>query len=106
MGGMLEVSCRECGVTSNQIDGPTMSGFNPRCERCGRSRHVSIMALLDTDPPGIEPASSEAWRLRHARIPEVAGSCTCGGRFSEDAPIRCPQCRTTEVDSVSMGIAD
>lgn len=106
MAGLLNVWCRRCGAESSQIDGPTMLGFNPRCEKCGRTRHVSLQTIYDTDPPGIDPASSEAWRLREARVSDLAGTCKCGGRFSETAAIRCRKCRTTEVDTSSMGIAD
>ena len=81
-------------------------GFRPRCTRCGKARLVSIEDLVDTDPPGFEPSSPEAWELRHQRIPALAGVCECGGEFSEDAPIRCPECRSTDVSTDMVGFAD
>lgn len=106
MGGMLNVHCRQCGAVSNQVDGATMMGFNPRCERCGRTKHVSLQSLYAFNPPGLEPGSREARDLRDANIPVVAGKCRCGGRFSETAVIRCTTCRTTEVDIESIGTVD
>ena len=107
MAQILAVDCRRCGTVEQQLDGPTMSGFNPRCLKCGTETFVSLTELFDADPPGIEPASAEAWQLRRNRIPEIAGTCTnCGGSFSVDAPIRCSHCRSIDVSTTSMGSAD
>jgi hypothetical protein len=92
MGQQLDVTCRSCAHRSTQIDGAVMPGFNPRCADCGATRFVSIAELLDTDPPRLELATEEAWRLRYERLPGLAGQCDCGGRFAEDAPIRCRRC--------------
>ena len=31
----------------------------------------------------------------HAAAEATLGACACGGRFSYDAPARCPECRST-----------
>lgn len=53
-----------------------------RCEDCGS---------VQTTP-----------RPEAAAVPGTVvalGPCTrCGGRLREDAPLRCPRCRSTEVD--------
>jgi hypothetical protein len=105
-GTMLRVRCRRCGGVSDQLDGAVFMGFRPRCTTCGKARLVSIEDLVDTDPPGLEPGSPEAWQSRHQRIPALAGVCECGGEFSEDAPIRCPECRSTDVSTDLVGFAD
>ena len=70
-------NCQRCGTVSQQLDGPTMLGFNPRCLECGTERFVYLTELYaPTDPARLEPASDEAWQLREARIPEIAGTCT------------------------------
>ena len=28
----------------------------------------------------------------------AAGNCECGGNFRLDAPVRCPKCRSAEID--------
>lgn len=99
MGQLLDVVCHRCGARSRQIDGAVMLGFNPRCLGCGRTRFVSLEALADSDPPGADATSEETWRLRELRIPELAGTCECGNGFSEEAPIRCLRCRSSDVET-------
>lgn len=106
MGTILRVICRDCGHQDEQVDGPIMSGFLPRCDRCGTSRFVSISELEESDPPGIEPASPEVWELRMRRMPILAGPCQCGGHFSETAPIRCLACHSRSVSKTVSGMAD
>jgi hypothetical protein len=106
MGKMLDVSCKHCGTVTEQIDGALMSGFNPRCVECGATRFVSLADICATDPPSLEPSSNEAWQLRYDRIPDLAGMCDCGGRFAEDAPIRCLQCRSQDVETMVTAMVD
>ncbi|MGH9379830.1 MAG: hypothetical protein ACRD2Z_04355 [Thermoanaerobaculia bacterium] len=107
MASLLTVTCNACSAAeSEQIDEPVMMGFNLRCDRCGETTFVALDDLFAGGPPGIELASDEAWRLRYERLPTVAGTCSCGGDFREDAPLRCLSCRSTDVTSVMTGIAD
>ena len=105
MAQIIEIDCRRCGAVTNDLDGPTMTGFNPRCLGCGTSRFVSLTKLLDTDPPDFDSDSDEAWPLRESRIADLAGICDCGGTFSENAPIRCEQCRSRDVSTRFIGSA-
>lgn len=106
MAKIVEVQCRTCGTASQQIDGPTSMGVRPRCDRCGTARFVSIRELVESDPPGIDPAGAAAWDLRFQRVTALAGRCECGGDFFEDAPIRCPGCSSTDVSADLVGFAD
>lgn len=106
MGTLLSVTCNACGTTSEQLDGPVMMGFNPRCDRCGTTTFVSIEDLCTADPPDLDPAGDDAWRLREERLSKVAGPCECGGAFDNDAPLRCLACRSTDITSVMTGLAD
>lgn len=106
MATLLMVTCNDCGASSEQIDGPLMMGFNLRCERCGETKFVDMDDVYAGDPPDLEPASEEAWRLRYERLPGIAGTCACGGSHREDAPLRCLTCRSTDVVSVMTGNAD
>jgi hypothetical protein len=100
MAMMLEVSCRQCGAQSQQLDGATMSGPRPRCWVCGRSRLVSVEDVIKATTDG----QSVDWS--DANIAKLAGPCKCGGTFSEDAPLRCKKCRSTDLDRHDYGIAD
>lgn len=93
MGYRLEVACGRCGDRSEQVDGAVMSGFNPRCDRCGRTRLVSIAALVASDPSGTSPASAEAWtQRRDVRVMPVDrcdAARSRSGRLSRPALERC-----------------
>lgn len=106
MAHLLLVTCNACGAESEQIDGPLMMGFNPRCEHCGETKFVPMEDDNVGNPPDIDPVSEEATRLRYERLSGIAGPCACGGRFRQDAPVRCRSCRSTDVTSVVTGSAD
>ena len=40
-----------------------------------------------------EPLSREQY---HAAVEKIVGTCGCGGQFRFYAPVRCPECRSTE----------
>ncbi len=67
------------------------------CDACGAGRHVSFYDdLTEYDGkwpqnPGEDPRYDEYVEL-------IAGHCACGGQFTFDALIRCPRCRSTDVD--------
>jgi predicted Zn-ribbon and HTH transcriptional regulator len=42
-----------------------------------------------------EPISKDDYR--HC-IEAVAGNCRCGGKYTLDAPPRCPKCRSKRID--------
>ena len=106
MATMLTVTCNKGGAESEQIDGPVRMGFTLRCERCGETTFVAMEDVYAGDPVGIDPASDEAWRLREQRLTDLAGPCACGGSHTENAPLRCRSCRSTDVTSVMTGLAD
>ena len=39
-------------------------------------------------------------------IPQLAGPCACNGRFAERAPIRCPNCRSTDATTTVTAMVD
>ena len=98
MAQMLEVSCGACGAEEVQLDGPVFTGYLPRCEQCGETRVV---------PPNGRPGSAGLGdEALAAWIAQEAETCSCGGRFSVDAPLRCGVCRSTDVTTTFVGVAD
>jgi hypothetical protein len=101
MAQILEVTCRACGEEETQLDGPVLAGYRPRCAQCGDSRLVP----WDRTAGGLDEP-----HLRGEALDEVidakAGTCSCGGRFSLDAPLRCSVCRSVDVSTTFYGIAD
>ncbi|GAA1841222.1 hypothetical protein ACFFOM_15620 [Microlunatus capsulatus] len=101
MAQILEVHCLACGTDDHQLDGALFAGYQPRCDRCGETR------LVERDdgsgaarPRGRSQHAVDAW------VSEQAGTCTCGGRFSTAAPVRCQSCLSTDVSCTSIGSAD
>lgn len=101
MAQLLEVHCRACGADDHQLDGAVFAGYQPRCDRCGETRLVPPDGSSGSAvPTGRSPEVIEAW------VSDQAGTCTCGGRFANAAPIRCLSCRSTDVDCTAIAIAD
>jgi hypothetical protein len=40
----------------------------------------------------------------HLAVEDIAGACKCGGRFRFEAPVRCPECRSTEIEEGEFGL--
>lgn len=101
MAQLLEVHCRVCGLDDHQLDGPVFAGYQPRCDRCGETHLVAWDGSSGSAAPaGRSSEVIEAW------VSDQAGTCSCGGRFSTTAPIRCLNCRSTDVGSIVVGVAD
>jgi hypothetical protein len=96
MGLLVQTTCRICSTVASQVDGPLMSGYRPRCVACGEARLVTPEQL--GDDPGHTP--------RERQVTVLAGPCSCGRRFTLEAPLRCPRCRSSEIDVEHEGFAD
>lgn len=115
MGKAYRAKCGACQHTFWATDGGGFCFESVRCERCGQDRSVPRdnirgmdfayvkgqdfpMEELDRSDrrmiPG-QPITKEEFRRR---VVAAAGVCECGGRFSFDAPLRCPACRSTDVE--------
>jgi hypothetical protein len=88
-----------------------------RCDTCGNVRNTSHEELGDVHLgfvkglPGPYAVTRSAMDRRiqaefpgepltrdeyHAAAEATLEACACGGRFTYDAPARCPECRSTE----------
>jgi hypothetical protein len=108
--------CDECGARFTVNDGGGFAFHLLHCDKCGKEKHLPFediyeahcrylkglpgpycIATMDHDKevqeqhPG-PPLSEEEY---HAEVERVAGGCHCGGRFTFDAPARCPKCRSS-----------
>ncbi len=80
-------------------------GFGAICKDCGTRFPVNEGAGMTAIPFHCEACGTEKWFDHDAGIPLVtlasepdALACQCGGRFSADAPARCPECRSANFD--------
>ena len=114
MGQAFQAVCGSCQHTFPASEGGGFSFDALRCDRCGDDTAVahkdvwdSYLAMLKggnyalPEPDGAdgrtypgEPITHDEYRHR---VEEKAGACPCGGRFTFDAPMRCPVCRSPDV---------
>ena len=88
MGLRSSAICRRCG---RQFE--VYAGDNPfiqvmRCDTCGQGE---VLIDLERDGRRITDAEYELELSVRSR------GCSCGGRISEHAPIRCPVCASERV---------
>lgn len=94
MGMMVSPACRECGHRwTGEIIGPTFYVGRYRCDTCGDCREVTASDLVSDRLRRRGP-----WMLTREELEEVLGRCACGGTFDADAPVRCPECKSADVD--------
>jgi hypothetical protein len=116
MGSIDGRICGTCGERFMVRDGGGFFFDVLHCDECGRPSSVSHEKLGDihlrfvkglrtpyaiaragfdraiqAGDPG-EPLTREAY---HAAAEATLGRCDCGGTFANDAPSRCPGCRST-----------
>jgi len=93
MGQMVNPKCRACGHEwAGELLGGTMLMGVYRCTKCPETREVTIVEL---SAAGLDDAP---WSLPARKADHVLGRCACGGRFRYDAPVRCPECHSDDVD--------
>lgn len=113
MGCSYKAKCRDCGTDCTVDDGPGMFTSLLRCDKCGHNNHVSE---YDFDISEFSKAAGAVYEqmlnypvLRGAKLalPErptvkeletLAAPCMCGGKYSSDAPPRCPKCFSTNLE--------
>lgn len=79
MGRSYGAICNDCGTEFQVNDGPSMIAIPLRCEACGHEEW--FMFGLDGPIPDEYPSDP----------------CKkCGGAMSDEAPHRCPKCRSTD----------
>jgi len=119
MGQQVEATCLDCGKTFTVDHGGGFSFHLLRCDKCGKTKAVGFRALGELHMrylkglPGpycvassehdrnvrehvsIEPISEDEY---HRGVEAIAGNCRCRGKYTLDAPPRCPKCRSTRIE--------
>lgn len=119
MGSEVDAKCLDCGQTFTVQNGGGLAFHLVRCDQCGETKSISFDELGDLHaryvkgldvPWSMVSAHHDRYIQEHARfepitedqyntgIESVAGACTCGGRFSLNAPPRCPKCRSLRIE--------
>lgn len=82
MGESFDARCEDCGHVHEVSLGGGFTFMLFHCEACGKPKSVNLRKKID-------PEATDPW-----------GRCSCGGAISNDAPPRCPKCRSTEYEIV------
>lgn len=113
MGVMFQATCRVCGSQFRAEDGGGRRFIQIRCDVCGGSKFISHaeigepfqkylqdMATLqwDADPSEEDRIYEEHRPAIAMAIESIAGKCFCGGNFRSGQPLRCPKCRSSEIE--------
>lgn len=119
MGSEVEAKCLDCGKIFTVKDGGGFFFHLVRCNKCGKTKSIGFddlgelhLRYLKGLPAPYCIASSEHDRIiqkhatieaiseeeYHRGIDAIAGKCRCGGKYTLDAPSRCPKCRSTHIE--------
>jgi hypothetical protein len=81
MGRGREVACKVCGHNWSRYEGCGMKCSIYQCDQCDQEKtllHGSELRKIGSEPTNL-------------------GLCECGGSFVENATIRCPKCKSTDL---------
>jgi hypothetical protein len=125
MGCAVEAKCLDCGEEFAYDDGGGFFFHLVRCEKCGRTKSIGFQELGETHlryikglsgpyciassefdkniqmNAQVEPISENEY---HVAVEAFAGKCRCHGKFSLNAPPRCPKCRSTRIKEVGISL--
>lgn len=114
MGRAFRATCESCLHSFPVSEGGGINFELLRCNTCGREEEVmykdiwdTYLALLNgmqTIMPEMNGADGSTFpgepitkREYRRRVVAKAGACSCGGRFTFNAPVRCPSCGSLAV---------
>ncbi len=111
MGTAYKANCRACGNAFRAYEGGGRRSELLRCGVCGSTKWLSyeeigepllklervLRANEDVEDPDYT-ACDRACEEYHREVEAAFGSCKCGERMTFGAPIRCPACRSTDID--------
>jgi hypothetical protein len=119
MGAQSPAKCLDCQKKFTVSRGGGFSFHLVRCGECGKTKGIQFDELGELHLrylkglPGpysiataehdasvrqdatVEPIDEDQY---HEGIDAMAGECRCGGRYSLDAPPRCPKCRSPRIE--------
>jgi hypothetical protein len=120
MGHYSKAQCHDCGEVYEEHIGGSFTSQGLKCDKCGKTMEIhchdipelSIQLLGYEDYCAVArilPDKNSRDRKKLKRISleefnrgveEFAGKCDCGGKYTFDAPPRCPKCCSTNIKEV------
>jgi predicted Zn-ribbon and HTH transcriptional regulator len=119
MGCSYQAECRECAARFMCDDGGGMFFHLLRCDQCGKTKSIEFdelgelrlrylkglsgpycMASAEHDKEvrehaSVEPISEDDY---YRGVEAMVKPCRCGGKYTFDAPPRCPECRSIHLE--------
>ena len=119
MGHEVEAKCLDCGEVFTVEHGGGFYFHLVRCDKCGKTKamdfdklgELHLRYLKGLSGPyciassehdehvrkhaAVEPISEDEY---HSGVEAAAGKCRCRGKYTLDAPPRCPKCRSTRLE--------
>jgi predicted Zn-ribbon and HTH transcriptional regulator len=125
MGRRLKAICNECGYSFETNEGGGFRFHLLRCDQCGQTKSIGFKEIGETHLRYLKGLSRPysivtSEHDKHVRetypgkplseneyqqaVEALIGQCFCNGRFRLKAPMRCPQCKSTDVrkDKVTL----
>ena len=120
MGVQREGKCLECGEAFTVSAGGGFSFHLVRCEACGETKSIGtdeiepLLASYQSDllmrcytagsvaqdyyaKKHWDPDKAAEEKYKRS-VEDFSGDCACGGKFTFDAPLRCPACHSTHIE--------
>jgi predicted Zn-ribbon and HTH transcriptional regulator len=118
MGHQVAAKCLKCGRSFKLDRGGGFIYHLVRCDKCGKTKAIGFddlgqlhlryvkglpgpycIATADHDEHirknvPVEPISEDEY---HKGIEAIAGKCKCRGKYTLDAPARCPLCHSKRI---------
>jgi hypothetical protein len=125
MGHEVQAKCLDCGETFSVAHGGGFSFHLVRCDKCGESKSIRFDDLGElhtrymkglSGPFSIATAKHDEDIQKHAPvepiseaeylqgIEAIAGKCRCRGKYTLNAPPRCPKCHSTRIEEGRIDI--
>ena len=109
MGYLCKANCRACGKEFEAAIGGGRRFEELRCDVCGASKaieHDRVREPLRKYQQGLEALDSDfsdtefdrLLGVYHQAVEAAAEPCSCGGRFRFGAAVRCPACRSADIE--------
>jgi hypothetical protein len=90
MGHSIGCICNQCGRRWEDQVGGGMSYMLLRCEKCGATSSLSFDRF---EKMPIFNFNDETTPKKNGKNPY---NCKCGGNKTEEAPLRCPKCKSLD----------
>jgi len=118
LGQIVKAECLKCGKSFTIEDGGGFYFHLLRCDKCGITKPIGFeeipelhqrylkglsgpycIATADHDMQvqknaNIKPIDENEY---HKKIVNLAGNCKCSGKFTFNAPPRCPKCHSKDI---------